>query len=158
VFGSTPFGAQPYAASVLGATPIQPAQSYGGATDQDDPPPGYRRLLDTSGINLRELEEKRLQQARREIGLLQGDEVPLLPAPIAAVPLAERIAFAELPVIQIPELLRDMYAEEIAAALLAAIRADDAAELARIEQARAARLLRINRDDADVLLLLSALI
>lgn len=115
---------------------------FGGATTEyrdEYPPEGYRRVLDTSGIDLVTRQEALLRDARREIGLLPDEPIPALPEPIKTVPIEARIQIPEPPVI-------DLAAIEAAAEL----RAQEA------EAARRARRAWLARDQEDMLILLAA--
>lgn len=132
------------------------AQVYGGPNDYyDRPPEGYRRVLDTHGIDLRARHDALLYEARREIGLLRDEEPPPVLEEIIEE-LAEIEARIQAPAeIEAPIAIlfdRAAYARTIARTLRAEI---VVADVERAEMARFARMDWIRRDDEAVLLLMA---
>lgn len=130
----------------------------GGDYSQWEVPPftpfGQRRILDTSGIDLAAQERARLDQARREIGLLKEPEAEIEAAP-AIVPSAEPAVVQVQPAAP-PAAIpfdADGYAKTVTETLLAEMRRVDDE---RAERDRLARIAWRRADDEAVLLMAAA--
>lgn len=144
--GACPIGAFPIGAMCLGSISAVGAPAGGIDWENWALPPGFRRILDTTGIDLRANREALLNQARREIGLLKDDEPPL-PVEIAAVPAEVRIPNQVEPSIpQVEPFDREAFIADFVAQILAEARI---AEVERREW--------LEQDDENVLILVAAL-
>lgn len=149
--GACPIGATPIGATCPGTGALAPV--FAGAItelrNEWPPPDGYRRVLDTSGIDLAARREATLEAYRREIGLIRDEPpAPVIRLPVVSKPDPAAREPASLPIM--PAFDPVAYAA-IVAKTLARTLAEGAAE------ARAAREA-IEQDNESVLLLLAAVI
>lgn len=123
----------------------------GGGIDWDrwaEPPAGFRRILDTAGIDLAANRERLLNELRREIGLLRDEEPD--PGPIEVEPIVELAPVAAVAAVLPEAPIFDRAA--FIAELIAQVRAED--EMAKMAKAEREAWLRM--DDEAVLLLIAA--
>ena len=110
------------------------------------PPEGYRRVLDTSGVDPAVQEQARLDALRREIGIIKD------PEPVAEPPASPEMArvAARRVLDDLERVAREREQAEVAAAAAAAKLKAAAAEVQRLEA--------IERDAEEALLLMAAAI